>query len=174
MPLLLAALLATASGPSHHGFFLRMDLGIGYQDSTANSTTISGPAGGFGISVGGGVAENLALFGMLFGGGTTADDPKASPAMIGFGATYYFMPANVFLSGSVGFGGLRLKQNGFEHDTDAGFASRVGIGKEWFVSESWGLGVAGYLAFAAVKDKGVDPPTWRTISPLVAFSATFY
>jgi hypothetical protein len=174
MPLLLAALLAAASSPSHHGFFLRMDLGVGYQDSTANSATIDGAAGRFAISIGGGVAENLALFGTLLGGGTTAEDPKATLAMLGFGATYYLMPMNVFLSGSVGFGSLRLKQNGSEHDTELGFASRVGVGKEWFVSESWGLGLAGYLDFAAAKDKGTNPPTWRTISPLVAFSATFY
>jgi hypothetical protein len=175
VPLLLATLLAALSSPSHHGFFLRMDLGVGYQDSRTDSDRINGPAAGFGISIGGNVADNLALFGTAVGGGTTADNPEATLGMFGFGLTYYFMPANVFLSGAVGFGSNRITENSIGHDTNAGIATRVGIGKEWFISDSsWGLGVAGYLNFSAAQDKGTNPPTWRTFAPLLAFSATFY
>jgi len=94
--------------------------------------------------------------------------------MLGVGVTYYLMPANVFLSGAVGFGGLQITQNDVDHDTEAGFATRVGIGKEWFVSDSWGLGLAACLDACAAKDKGTNPPTWWSFAPLVAFSATFY
>jgi hypothetical protein len=81
----------------------------------------------------------------------------------------------VFLSGAVGFGGMRIRQNDVDHDTDAGFGARFGVGKEWFVSDSWGLGTAGYFDFAVAKDRDIpNPPTWWSVSPLVAFTATLY
>ncbi|HWE22681.1 MAG TPA: hypothetical protein VG496_01960 [Myxococcales bacterium] len=174
MNLLIASLLAAASGPSHHGFFLRMDLDAGYHYASAGSTTIDGPGGGFGISIGGNVADNLALFGTLSGSGNASEDTRATHVLFGVGLTYYLMPANVFLSGAVGFGGLQITQNRIDHDTEAGFAARVGIGKEWFVSDSWGLGIAAYFDFCTAQDKGPNPPTWWSFAPLAAFTATFY
>ena len=84
------------------------------------------------------------------------------------------MPANVFLSGTVGIGTLTIKSNGTDSSTQNGLVGRVGLGKEWFVSQSWGLGIAGYLNFAVNADKGTNPPTWKTVAPAIAFSATFY
>ncbi|HYZ88777.1 MAG TPA: hypothetical protein VE620_05735, partial [Myxococcales bacterium] len=108
MSVLIAALFAAAGGPSHHGFFLRMDLDAGYHNTSGGSTaTIDGPAGGFGISIGGNVADNLALFGIASGSGSGGDNTRAGHALLGIGLTYYLMPANVFLSGAVGFAGMR-------------------------------------------------------------------
>lgn len=174
MTIVLAALLSAAAAPSHHGFFLRMDLGFGYSDATANDTSIRGPGGAFGFSIGGNIAENLALFGAIVGGGSTADDPAATFSGVGPGITYYFMPANIFLSGSFGLGSIRIRQNNLEHRTQTGVMGRLGLGKEWFVSDSWGLGLAAYLNWAAAKDDVPNPPTWTAVSPLLAFSATFY
>jgi hypothetical protein len=175
MPVLIAALLAAVSGPSHHGFFLRMDLDAGYHDTSGGSTTVDGPGAGFGISIGGNVADNLALFGTFAGSGSSGESTRAAHGILGVGLTYYFMPANVFLSGAVGFAGMRITLNDVDYDSDAGFGGRFGVGKEWFVSDSWGLGVAGYFDFAVAKQKDVpNPPTWWSFAPLVAFSATFY
>jgi hypothetical protein len=175
MSVLIAALFAAAGGPSHHGFFLRMDLDAGYHNASGASTTVDGPGAGFGISIGGNVADNLALFGTIAGSGSGGDNTRAAHGIFGLGLTYYLMPANVFLSGAVGFAGMRITLNNVDYDSDAGFGGRFGVGKEWFVSDSWGLGVAGYFDFAVAKQKDVlNPPTWWSFAPLVAFTATFY
>jgi len=41
------------------------------------------------------------------------------------------------------------------------------------VSDHWGLGVSGQLSFGFTPDKGTNPPTWNTVAPTLAFSATF-
>ncbi len=65
-------------------------------------------------------------------------------AMIGGGITYYIMPSNIFLSGSLGIGGFTLIEddNNTNVSTDNGFSMQLKVGKEWWVSKKWGLGVA--------------------------------
>ena len=74
---------------------------------------------------------------------------------------WYSMPANVFLSGVFGLGTLTTRVNGVDAHTDGGPVARFGLGKEWFLSESWGLGIAGYLNLGYQRDTA-------------ALSATFY
>jgi hypothetical protein len=48
------------------------------------------------------------------------------------------------------------------------------VGKEWWVSRNWGIGVAGQLVGASVKDSGAAVrPTWSVGSFAIAFTATF-
>ena len=55
-----------------------------------------------------------------------------------------------------------------------GFGATLSVGKEWWVSERWGVGIAGQFSFGSNKDKGPgSPPTWTTITPALAFSASF-
>src|SRR5207248_6831772 len=105
LALLLGALSSSSysSGPQHHGFFLRMDLGLGYFNSTASGTTLSGAGGGLGISIGGNIADNLALFGSLFdavavnpnvsgpGGSGSTSDTSVGIGGAGSGRTYYVL-----------------------------------------------------------------------------------
>ena len=98
--MLLALLLAAApvervSAISHHGFFLHADLGLGYYDSSAGTTTFAGLGAGLGLSIGGNIAENVALFGSLFDavvtrptisvGSTREIALQATSAVSGFG-----------------------------------------------------------------------------------------
>jgi len=192
--MLLALLLAVSapppppaeSGPRHHGLFLRLDLGLGYYSSANRTDSFSGGGAGFGFSLGGNIGENLALFGSLFdaGGGAGGSTPALCPVSgcpitsagiggIGVGLTYYLMPANVFFSGTLALGALTTTSGGVDSVKRTGLLARVGAGKEWFISESWGLGVAGYLLFGSNKDDA-GASAWTTVSPLLAFSATFY
>jgi len=74
----------------------------------------------------------------------SSNNMSLGEAMIGGGMTYYFMPANIFISGSAGLGNFTLidSDNNTNISTDRGFSFQLKAGKEWWVSKRWGLGVA--------------------------------
>ena len=47
------------------------------------------------------------------------------------------------------------------------------VGKEWWVTQDWGLGVAGEVLFASMKDAGDTSITWTGTAFSVVFSATY-
>jgi hypothetical protein len=173
---------------THDGFFLRLEPGFGYQKASAseggNDASFSGAAGHLSVSIGGAPKENLIIAGNLFS--TAAVDPKAEVngverdtedltvglAGIGPQLTWYFMPANVYVSGTLAMTRLTVDNDGEEGETEAGIGGRLAIGKEWWVSNQWGLGVAGYGLFSSNEDKD-GGPRWRTWSAGVTFSATY-
>lgn len=174
----------------HQGLFLRFDLGGGYLRSSAmpNGTdaSLSGAAVSFGVSLGASVMENLSVFGRA--SISSAPAPTASLAgasagtssssldflSIGPGVNYYFMPSNFYLSGAILMTGLVTTLEGNSGSTKVGFGATFSVGKEWWVSDRWGLGIAGQFSFGSNKDKGSgSPPTWTTITPALAFSASF-
>lgn len=82
---------------------------------------------------------------------------------LGVGLTYYIMPANVFLSGTVGVGRFALTKPTDDQDdderieTNPGLSLHAKIGKEWWVSDNWGLGLAaGYGWLGAKRDESGD------------------
>lgn len=171
----------------HKGFFLRLDGGIGYAGSSASqggtSASISGASSQFGIAVGGAVAENVILAGDVWGGvlfspsvtvNRVTGTRSSSASLVGFGPhfTYYFMPANVYLSLTPSLTIISLTYDGTSANTKAGFGSKIALGKEWWVGDHWGLGVAGQFMFSFNVDEGTNPPTWSTFAGGVAFSAT--
>jgi hypothetical protein len=156
----------------HFGFFIRPDLGFGYLSSSESTgvgdVTISGVAGVAGLSIGGAVAENLIFGAHIFdavtsnptvsAGGTSASTSNASLTMIGIGPelTYYFMPNNVYLSGTVALTRMTFNSNGNDASTDWGLGSRVTLGKEWWVSNHWGLGLSGHVSYSANNDPAAN------------------
>ena len=121
-----AAMPGTALGQVHdheEGFFLRLSAGGGGASTevTENGVTLkcSGPAGDVNFAIGGIVSPNLALHGTIFGWTITDPEVKVSNLSgnlegeltlsgIGAGLTYYFMPANLYISGTLGVGRLGL------------------------------------------------------------------
>src|SRR5207249_3278413 len=91
---------------------------------------------------------------------------------IGPGVNYYFMPYNFYVSAMVLMTRLTITSGGSSGSTDAGFGAKLAIGKEWWMSDHWGIGVAGQFTFGSNQDQG-SGPTWTTITPGVAFSASF-
>ncbi|MCB9515438.1 MAG: hypothetical protein R3C71_02905 [Candidatus Krumholzibacteriia bacterium] len=175
-------------GHSHDaGFFLRLSAGGGgakteadvVLGSTPGTLEFSGGAGNMNIAIGGIVAPNLALHGTLWGwtvsgpnvdwsaGGDGWVPGDLTMAAVGGGATYYFMPVNLYVSSSLGFGRLDLEGG----STDAGFAMDFTLGKEWWVGERWGLGLAGSLGFHDIPEKDADN-NWKGSSVGIRFSAT--
>jgi hypothetical protein len=178
--MLLALLLA-----AHQGLFLRLDAGIDYVVTTrlGEAHAAFGPSAS--LSLGGNVADGLALFGTVLLAGTAAGSacPVSFPQPacvgdgievggIGVGLNGYAMPGNVFLSGLLGVGTLDVNY-GPDGRKSAGLLGRFGAGKEWLVSPHWGLGAAGYLVLGSNKE-AQGGGVWVTLAPLLAFSATFY
>jgi hypothetical protein len=176
----------------HFGFFIRPDLGLGYMHTSEptgtslGDMTISGAAGLFGVVIGGAVSENVIIAGHIydavvvdptvsFSSGASSGTSNAKIAMFGFGpsVTYYWMPSNIYFTGSLAVTRLTLSNNGRDANSDYGIGGRFGFGKEWWVSDHWGLGIAGHLSLSTNKDTGSNPPTLSTWAFGATFSATY-
>ncbi|HET9451379.1 MAG TPA: outer membrane beta-barrel protein [Aggregicoccus sp.] len=186
---LLTASAALASGEphTHDGFYLRLQAGPGgvRANNGDEDLTLKGLGGGLNVEIGGALARNFILYGKLFGasvpspdlklGGVTfedVEDVNLGVGAVGVGATYYFMPVNLYVSAAISAAQLSLETADERGETKVGPGLHLGLGKEWWVGEQWGLGVGAELALARVEDKNVDS-SWNTGTLLVLFSATF-
>jgi hypothetical protein len=142
-----------ADGRVSRGFFLRLHLGLGYGSLTGSGSysgtaTIAGSGVSVGVALGGGVAENLALYGTIFmssfGNADSGSNTGTDASLGGYavGVVYYFMPINVYVSGAGGVAGMgRFDSQGKLIDSsNIGLGFDGIVGKEWRVSRHWGLG----------------------------------
>lgn len=169
----------------HLGFALRLDGGIGYMGSTASmATTSPGGASGFmGIVIGAAVAENLILGGDMWGTGMFGGSNMMQSGGTGYGLwavgpnlTYYFMPANVYVSATPSVTALTSMSHYTTTTsgwTNAGFGFKAAVGKEWWVGDHWGLGIAGQFFAAWNGSQGTPSSTWTTLAGGLALSATY-
>lgn len=185
----------------HDGLLLRLTIGIGYgtvsesidgeQTLTGSeverSISISGVSGSFSIDLGGVLTDNLAVSGRLsdlvivdptvsLDGNEVGEAQDSTLAALFFGPalTYYVMPVNVYLTAALGLSWLRSDTNETEaQSSDLGFGANLDVGKEWWVSDQWGLGVAGRLWWTHVSDseQGIDIAS-NFLGFAVVFSAT--
>lgn len=188
--LLLCASAALASGDArtHDGFYLRLQGGPGgVRSSNADEDiSVKGAGGGLNIEIGGALTENFILYGKLFGasvpspdlqvGGITfedvGNDVNLGVGAVGAGVTYYFMPVNLYVSAAVSASQLSLEADDERGETEVGPGLHLGVGKEWWVGDQWGLGVGAELALARVDEQGGNT-RWNVGTLLVMFSATF-
>jgi hypothetical protein len=163
-------------------------LGFGYLSSSASQNgvdaNIKGFAGTFGIAAGIAVAENhilaihiwdaIATSPTVTVGGTTTTNPNATVSFIAVGAEYTaYMSQNLYLSISPALTRGTLAVSGNSSDTSWGIGLRTALGKEWWISDHWGLGIVGHLSLSSNQDTGTNPPTWISWAATVAFSATY-
>ncbi|MFL5307720.1 MAG: hypothetical protein ACJ8F1_21050 [Polyangia bacterium] len=174
-------------GNIHDGFFLRLHLGGGFTDIKGNGLEISGGSVSLGVALGGALAENLILFGNFFlsvadtpdvkgSGPTFTSSGSATLGGFGVGLTYYFMPVNVYLSGALA--GMIFEMDNSDgsklYSSNFGLGFQGMVGKEWWVSPEWGLGVAAELTVASMKDENDSSNiTWSGSSFSLVFSSTF-
>jgi len=181
----------TAADPTvhrHFGFFLHMDVGVGYLGTSVSGTSatpsLSGAALPLSIIIGGAVAEDWIIAGDLWGAGGPSPSGGTWGATVlsgvGLNVTHYFMPANVFVSLSPSFTALTVDTgqglNGqtFVERTKTGFGGKLVVGKEWWVGDHWGLGIAAEGFFAVNHDNGTGSTgTWTTFGGGFVFSATY-
>jgi hypothetical protein len=146
----------------HKGFYLSMSLGPNFasiSDKVAGNYdyVFSGTGAQFDLKIGGAISENLILHATIISNSLTGPNIKSDgesrktsnnltmgEAMFGAGITYYVMPSNILLSGSLGLGNFTVLDNDQKKSvsSDRGFSMQLKAGKEWWVSKRWGLGVA--------------------------------
>jgi hypothetical protein len=179
-----------AESQTHDGFFIRLAPGIGASSITEefgnDEAEFDGASTLFNFAIGGAIAENLIL--QLDVSGLNISDPDVtingqdigslngdvSTSLVGIGLTYYF-PTNFYLTGAIGVASSEIETNGQIGETDNGYGINLMIGKEWWVSDNWGLGVAGQLLYTSCPDKpvnGVEGDV-NTTSVGLLFSATY-
>lgn len=196
MTRLLAAAIATAlvlppqpvaAAPAreprtHDGFFLRLSGGAGHAKTSSTSVAdgsvdASGLSADLNVAVGGSVSPNLAVHATLWGWGVPSPDANVGPdvslsmSAVGAGFTYWFLPANIYVSPSLGVGTLSLSQGRTNVTTDSGLALDGTIGKEWWTHDEWGLGIAGSLSYHVIPDES-RPENWTGLGFGIRFSAT--
>ena len=179
----------------HEGFMLRLGIGGGYLNMSAEEggteVSVNGPSGVLNIALGANLSPGLIIYGELFGNAIVdpnvevngdefeTEDASASIGGVGVGLAYY-LPANLYFSGTLSVSQLRFTQDTLdgtdEYETDLGPAFTAQIGKEWWVSDNWGLGLAGQFLFGSLKDEDEDfggDVTWTTTGLSLLFSATY-
>lgn len=153
---------------THDGFYLRLTLGLGGGSASGAGTKYSGTSLGSSAAFGGALTQHLVLYGefLLLGisnpkGGTKGVYPTLVGNPIdniglGPGIAYYFTPLNLYLSATLFLQKVLLVKSydvGSEMQfTKTGLGLSLMVGKEWWVSANWGLGVAAQLLLASAKD----------------------
>ena len=195
LALLATAAMAMAESHTHDGFFLNLALGFGYQSFEYDGKEplpdleAKGLSSEFDVKLGGRVAPNTLLHATI-AGVACGEDLKISSdneshsisgktesmSFLGIGVTYY-LPINVFFSGSIGFASFNLqdssdKDGDIEGSTEEGLGFQVAVGKEWWVSDNWGLGLAAAFTYGSAEDKG-DVGEASAYGINIMFSATF-
>jgi len=186
--------LPAPQGPIHQGFFLHLHFGFGYTSlsasgGSAGTEKYAGDSVGIGILLGGGVSENIAVFGGIFG--STMDNPaqtlggadqgklsgSATVAGLNVGVIYYFEPINIYILGAAGITDVGIQDthgNTLRQSSD-GFAFEGLVGKEWLVSRHWGLGAAlEVISATKMQDRDNSAVSWSADAFNLLFSATFY
>ena len=164
----LAAVSAFAvSAPrTHDGFFLNATMGLGFSSFTEEvpdvkaKLTCEGVAYEGTFKIGGAVAQNFILHGTIgvdilfsdleassrYGDNAKLKHDGFNIVMIGGGFTYYFLPQdNFYASASIGATDYSITIDGNDFsftDLDAGLGFNITLGKEWWMNNELGLGVA--------------------------------
>jgi hypothetical protein len=189
--------LASPGFETHDGLYARVHLGGGYLRSSTKVAGVeaaySGGAVSFGLAAGAAVTSNLIVYGTITIAGAsdpTVTAPGVSLSLdgaqlvsggLGVGVAYYFEHPNVYLAGALLMNEIELQDSsGKVHgqsEWGPGFEGLVG--KEWWVSSNWGLGVAGQILLASMKDEGGGKGigdgavTWDLTGFSLLFSATY-
>jgi hypothetical protein len=190
----LGAQVVQAGAQMHDGFYLRLMIGPAYATSSVpvqtSDLTFSGIATGIDVAAGYTVAENFSIYGQVTGTSTRNPEVKAGTASgdadgtlgvygFGVGASYYVMPLNLYFHGGVLATQLTMETETTsggntttsKAESDTGFGLNLGIGKEWWLSDNWGLGAGAQFLFSKVEDE--DNDTWTSLGFTVGLSATF-
>jgi hypothetical protein len=170
--------------------------GTGVATAPPSIGAVQNPSGdgskfGGSFSLGGVVSENLILHGDAWFNGNSPRQTRTALMQFGTGAfggslTYYWMPHNAFVSGGIGLASSWLvildPDDLYQFDrgnrdripdginAGTGIAAYLTVGKEWWISDNWAMGVAVQGDFARTQGRDLD----INYSGLkVLFTATF-
>jgi hypothetical protein len=187
-----------AGAETHDGGYLRLQFGLNTTKMKASSPSgewvFDGEGASFGIAVGGAVVPNLIVYlEFLIAGAAEPTVEQNSDSItnlrvggsdvygVGPGIAYYFDPVNVFLAATILYGRARITDTTTENnlfETKSGRVFELLLGKEWWVSDNWGLGASVQAILATLQGKapiqaGELVPEWKVSSFSLLFSATY-
>lgn len=179
---------------THDGFFLRLNAGFGYLTASedyggGDEVTYSGMGGSYGVALGGALAPNLILYGEMLGTTVVNADYRDTGGVVGLsgydvtmfgfgpGIAYYLQPANVYFSGTLAISKVSFSFTDVDYDdsageTDFGIGLSFMCGKEWWITRDWGIGIAGRLHWANMRDTLLDTRI-NSLAASLLFSATY-
>jgi hypothetical protein len=174
----------------HFGFFIRPELGFGYFSSSASQggtdATISGGGGVFALAIGGAVSENFIVAGQVWDYIASSPTLKvngvnipisngSSAGVVGYGVllNWYLQPSNLYIAVTPSFTKLVSSDGTSSETSEWGFGVRGAVGKEWWVSDHWGIGLAASLALSSNKFSGSGQPSWGSAAFGLTCSATY-
>jgi hypothetical protein len=175
----------------HLGFFFRPELGFGYMNASTSlggvDFSVKGSGAALGLAFGGAVSEGFIVGAQVWdvvassptitmGSTTVSTNSSTSAGVVGYGVllNWYMQPSNIYLAVTPSLTRLVMDDGTSSATTEWGFGLRGAVGKEWWVSDNWGVGVSGSLAFSSNKDSSASgAPTWSTVSFGIGVSATY-
>ncbi|GEM_PF-1357795 len=160
----------------HDGFYMRFQLGFGYGKSTINDfkgddLSFKGASTTFNMQLGYAFIDNVIVFiensasvlgsaRASYGGALPSGDTKTDVSIsnLGIGISYYFMPVNIYISPVISLTTTKFDGSILKGSSNNGAGFSLSVGKEWWVSDNWGIGVAlfGYLGLDTVTEKSLD------------------
>jgi hypothetical protein len=181
--------VAAAAPHTHDGFYLQLDLGLGYLSTSAEvgpyEATYSGvtiPSAIFlggtvgPVVIGGGVFTDYAFSPSGEINGQESDlggDVSLSLIGIGVFADIYPDPTKgLHFQPFIGWGGLNASQDGNDGGSDpTGLVLAVGGGYDFFVSDEWSIGAMARIAYAPLK---LEDVSYNTIAPALLATFTYH
>jgi hypothetical protein len=187
---LLLPAVAAAAPRTHDGFYLQLDLGLGYLSTTADAGpfgeyTYSGVTIPSAIMIGGTVGP-VVIGGGLFsdyafspsaevngGPSQTLDDVALRLIGLGVFADIYPNPnEGLHFQPFIGWGGLEATVNGNSGGSDpTGLIIAAGVGYDFWVSDEWSIGAMGRFAYAPLK---LEETSYSTIAPALLATFTYH
>ena len=149
--------------------------------------TYSGWGGSYSAALGGAIVPNLILYGEILGTTVINADYRDSTGNVGYsgldvtmfgfgpGITYYLEPANVYFSGTLAISKVSFSDTSYGDsagETDFGVGLSFMCGKEWWITPDWGIGLAGRLHWANMRDPVYDTHL-NGLAFALLFSATY-
>jgi hypothetical protein len=150
-----------ADAETHDGFYFNFLLGFGYDQTTIESDgsadmDLTGTGYNLKFKMGGTPVENFIIFGTLgfydlegpeISSGSyseTVDETYVTYSEFGGGFCYYIMPVNVFISADLSAvqGVVGNTEADTSESSDTGWSLSLSVGKEWWISDNWGIGAA--------------------------------
>lgn len=177
----------------HDGFMVRLTLGLGvsllHEEGFIGNRAFSADYSGLGyassLDIGASLVENLVLHARLAILDITSASPDGESDYVDTGLslnaglfapaiTYYVMPINIYLTGAIGL----CVMNFFHEDSDDASSTAFGlgvnldIGKEWWIANAWGLGLAGRLWYSRNSDSDEELGL-EAVDDLLSFALLF-
>lgn len=177
----------------HDGFFLRAQLGFGggdtvIEDYAGDDLETSGTATTFTLQIGYAIFDNFILFfenGASVMPGSKLTHPLAiteaqkkndvTISTFGLGVSWYWMPYNIYIAPVLSLSVTKYDGAMLEGDSRGGSGLSLSIGKEWWVSDNWGLGVALFIFGGGDTVKDQDGVKYDMSSSVIGimFTATY-